>query len=147
MEISDKLKLLETWTRKAGTACTEREGPSLGLIYKIMSVHQKLGPSVSINILGSGESILNEWYQQLWRWNTTRKNNIFPWEVHTLMWSSQIYSVIKHLESKSGRVRVAKVLFIVYGGNKFFLKNLHLIYKLHTTVKNSVLCCFSDYWC
>ena len=31
------------------------------------------------------------------------------------MWSSQINSVIKHLESKSGKVRVAKVLFIVYG--------------------------------
>ena len=31
-------------------------------------------------------------------------------------------SVIKHLESKSGRVRVAKVLFIVYGGKLAFEK-------------------------
>ena len=54
MDISDKLKLLGTWTRKAGTACTEREGPCLGLISKIMSVQ---GPSESINILGSGKSL------------------------------------------------------------------------------------------
>ena len=38
------------------------------------------------------------------------------------MWNSKIYSVIKHLESKSGRVRVAKVLFIVYGGKLAFEK-------------------------
>lgn len=33
-----------------------------------------------------------------------------------------VNSVMKHLESKSGKGKVAKVLFIVYGGNTFFFK-------------------------
>ena len=43
------------WTRKAGIAWWEREGPCLGVISNIMSVHQNLGPSESINILGNGK--------------------------------------------------------------------------------------------
>ena len=43
------------WTRKAGIAWWERECPCLGVISNIMSVHQNLGPSESINILGNGK--------------------------------------------------------------------------------------------
>lgn len=50
---------------------------------------------------------------------------------------------MKHLESKSGRGRVTKVLFTVYEGELF--QNLHLICKLHITVQNSVLFYFSGY--
>lgn len=52
-------------------------------------------------------------------------------------------SVMKRLESKSGRGRVTKVFFTVYEGK--LIQNLHLICKLHITVQNSVFIYFSGY--
>lgn len=56
MEVSKKLKLPGTWTKKVGTALRERGGICLGMTPNTLSVDQKLGPSKSkcLEIEGSG---------------------------------------------------------------------------------------------